>query len=228
MAFDEEGSDPSSPAGETFGFGRDDSARVLALTDGIFAFAMTLLVISLTVPSLTPGTNGQLSAYLLQPKFLGALFAYALAFVIVGTWWVAHRRLFGLLRSIDSTLGWANLGFLLLIAITPFDVGLLTSYGDTAAATALYAGTQTVTGVVLMLMWLYLGGRGRPLLRAGVPDAPVRAAARATALVALVFAVSVPFAWFSPNVSIAIWVVALGIRTVLVRSRVGKAISPAR
>ena len=140
----------------------EDVSRILALSDGVFAFAMTLLVINLLVPgtssldALAPnlGRNGQLARYL--GGEWPAFFTYALAFILIGTWWVGHLRLFRVVRRYDRRFLTLNLLFLMLIAVTAFDVGLLASYGDIVVGVTTYAAAQTAAGALLVLLWLYV------------------------------------------------------------------------
>lgn len=185
-----------------------DPGRVLALSDGVFAFAMTLLVINLVVPSAAAlpggaGTNGRLAAYLLDDRT--AFFAYGLAFFIIGTWWSAHLRLFRVLARYDRRVITLNLVFLLFIAITPFDVGLLAAFGGTAVGVGFYAATQALAGGVLLVLWVYVGGHRESLARSTSTADSLRQGTLLAAIPPLGFAVSVPVALVSPYAAIGVW-----------------------
>ncbi len=209
-----------------------DLPRLLALTDGVFAFSLTLLVLYLTVPtaqtlgSLAPGQglNAELGAYLTNER--AAFFAYALAFFIVGSWWSAHRRVFRLLAQINRSVSTMNLVFLVFIAVTPFDVGLLADYGGSAVAVGFYAGTQALAGFSLLGLWLYLGRGGHGLLRAGVEEDVVRAGTRFAWVAPLGFAVSIPLALIDPVVAIGAWIVIAAGRVAV--SRWPRPVAPPR
>ena len=79
--------------------------RILAISDGVFAFAVTLLVLDLFVPVLSSGaTSGDLGQAL--SKEYASFVSYLLSFFIAGVWWNAHHRNFSFLRYTDSRLRW--------------------------------------------------------------------------------------------------------------------------
>ncbi len=223
MAYDLEGKGVAAPVAPSAVTDGGDLNRVLALTDGVFAFSLTLLVVYLAVPTTTTlaaagagqGMNAQLEQYLLNQRT--AFFAYGVAFFIVGTWWSAHRRLFDLLARQDRRLVTLNLLFLVFIAVTPFDVGLLANYGGSAVAVGFYGGTQALAGFSLLAMWVYTARRERRLLRTTVDPTAMNLGTRLATIAPLGFAVSVPVAVVSPLAAIAVWFAVLALRVVLVR-----------
>src|SRR5579859_8018829 len=131
-----------------------DVARLLALSDGIFAIAMTLLVLDLPVPQLVRAGNADLLSAL---DGLRANFAsFVLSFSIVGLNWLNHHRLFRGVARIDPPLMQLNLVQLLLICFVPFTAALLSGYGDLRAAVALYAGNVCLMGVVSAVTRVHL------------------------------------------------------------------------
>jgi uncharacterized membrane protein len=109
-------------------------ARLLALSDGVFAFAMTLLVVQLLVPQLGPGQAGQLGAKLLDqmPSYV----SYLISFAVISIYWYSHHRLFRYVRRWDVWLIALNLGALLFIAVMPFPTVIVGRYGDQTVAVA--------------------------------------------------------------------------------------------
>jgi hypothetical protein len=90
--------------------------RILALSDGVFAIAITLLVIQIALPA-TAGAADLPSALLrLWPRYL----AYALSFLVIARFWVSHHLAFRLITRYDSTLVWLNLVLLMFVAFLPF------------------------------------------------------------------------------------------------------------
>lgn len=107
-------------------FSGQNLERVTALSDGVFAVAMTLLVLDVRVPVSTAGRafsdHGLADAMLrLGPSFA----AYLLSFTMLGTFWLAQHTLLGILDGCDRTLTWINLGFLFVVSLLPFSAALL-------------------------------------------------------------------------------------------------------
>jgi uncharacterized membrane protein len=175
-------------------------ARIVAFTDGVFAVAITLLVLSIEVPSSVSGS--QLHDYLIDtwPQ----LFAYFLSFAVVGRFWIAHHRYFALLHDFDRRLMVLNLAYLSLIVLVPFATELLGDYNDRPDPVALYAA---VVGTVALL--------GRLMIRYAVRRGHVQGDPRAAAAVAgtmlppIVFYASIPVAVVSTLAAQLMWVVLL-------------------
>lgn len=104
--------------------------RVEALVDGIFAFAMTLLVLGIDIPEKLPSidTNQAILQHLVSliPQF----FVYALAFFTLGAFWYTHQKQFSHIRHVDGWLLWNNILCMMFIALIPFTTNLAGDYGD--------------------------------------------------------------------------------------------------
>jgi uncharacterized membrane protein len=100
--------------------------HLTALTDGLFAVAMTLLVLDLRVPAAAAYSEHGLGRALahLGPSFA----AYLLSFTMLGTFWLAVHTLLAILRRCDRTLTWILLGFLFIVSVLPFTAALLAHY----------------------------------------------------------------------------------------------------
>jgi TMEM175 potassium channel family protein len=167
-------------------------ARIVAFTDGVFAIAITLLVLSISVPDDLTGDH--LHHFLLDswPQF----FAYFLSFAVIGRFWISHHRYFSLLHDFDRGLLALNLAYLSFIVLIPFPTSLLGDYGDRTDAVVLYAG---VIGTTSLLGWLLL----RHAVRRGHTQADAR---RSRGLwPALVFYASIPIALVSPVAAQLAW-----------------------
>jgi uncharacterized membrane protein len=113
----------SSASGELF-----EPGRVLAFSDGVFAVAITLLVIDLRLPATLPdrGDAAVLDALLaMRPKLL----IFAFTFIIVGMGWLGHHRKFSYIRKVDSRLLWLNLLYLMALCLVPFVTSVLSEHG---------------------------------------------------------------------------------------------------
>lgn len=176
-----------------------DFARTVALSDGVFAIALTLLVLSITVPTLSSGHHGELDRRLLHR---GSEFgSYALSFVVIAGLWVRHHTFFRELRRVDGRITVLNLVYLGFVAFLPYPTRVLGLYGDQAIAVTLYAATAGTLGL--------LAGLSRThALRAGlVSPAGRRQLGRREhpALVPTVFLASIPIAWASTTAALLSW-----------------------
>jgi uncharacterized membrane protein len=133
--------------------------RIEALADGIFAVAMTILVLELHVPDLGPVTSeARLLAALqtLAPKVL----SFGSGFIILGTLWIGHRFQFHYIRRSNRAILWINLAFLLMISFLPFVVALIGTYGPMRVSCFLYGTTLVAALICLLVQWLYATGPG--------------------------------------------------------------------
>jgi len=137
--------------------GVPDNARIGAFSDGVFAIAITLLVLGLEVPASVP--PGGLMA--LVPEFLPKLAAHVVTFAVLGIYWVGHHNIFLYIKRHDRALLWLNNLFLLFVAVMPFPTGLIVAYGNDRAAVIAYAGTLVLAGLSLDLIWRYATGKYR-------------------------------------------------------------------
>lgn len=113
---------------------RRELDRIQAFSDGVFAIAITLLVLSIEVPQV----DGKSLADALSG--LGDdLGAYFIGFAVIGLFWFGHSAVFSYLRASSGPLSVVNLAFLCMIALMPFTTSLLGSYGDQPLAVAIYA-----------------------------------------------------------------------------------------
>ena len=95
--------------------------RVVALTDGVFAIVITLLVLEIAVPEDLGGQSLQQVLRELRPTVV----AWVISFMITGMYWVVHRDLFSLVRAVNRDLVWLNLLFLLPVSLSPFAASVL-------------------------------------------------------------------------------------------------------
>lgn len=100
--------------------------RLTALSDGLFAVAMTLLVLDLRVPvSIAGPANSEHGLWAALLKLGPSFAAYLLSFTMLGTFWLAQHTLLSILGRCDRTLTWINLGFLFVVSLLPFSAALL-------------------------------------------------------------------------------------------------------
>ncbi|MGW2080205.1 TMEM175 family protein [Streptomyces sp. NPDC001939] len=191
---------------------RDDegsAARFLALSDGVFAIAMTLLALDITLPAGLDPAGFERALGDVVPN----LWAYAISFLVIAAFWRGHHEMFRSTREVDGTvirLGLLGLG---LIALMPFPTTLLAEYGDQPQAVALYSGAVAAMGAAQLALAVVLWKR--PWLgREALPNPVARNDVADLASVVLVFAVAVPLAFVSPAGAKWWWVVLIPVKAV--------------
>jgi uncharacterized membrane protein len=185
---------------ERSGYGID---RVLAISDGVFAFAVTLLVLDLVVPVLSPGASSADLWEALSKEYVSFL-SYITSFLIAGLWWNAHNRNFRHVRNCDSTLRWLNLLFLLWIALLPFFTKILDQYNTLQVAVVLYATDQAAAGILMGLAWWYASKNHR-LVDRNLKESAIRSRLRANAVAPIFFIVSMGISFIGPVVATYFW-----------------------
>lgn len=187
-----------------------DFSRIVAFTDGIFAIAITLLVLNFDVPQAPGGRPVELEVY--AETLGGHALAYFLTFAVVGRLWLVHHRLFGALESFDSRLMVLNLAYLAMIALIPFPAELLGEYGEQRLPVLLYA---SVLAAAAALNWIM----ARHAVQAGLVHADRREATapwggRRFAFIPVLFLLSIPVALVSPLGAQLMWTAVILARVV--------------
>src|SRR5947209_639044 len=128
--------------------------RLIFLSDGVFAIAITLLVLEINVPEIPRSLqNAQLPGKLFDLS--GPIATYVLSFIIVSVYWMTHQRIFHYIKRSDNVLIWLNVFFLMCVAFLPVPTKVLGLYGDLQAAVIFYVASLTVAGLFILLLWWY-------------------------------------------------------------------------
>ena len=188
---------------------RRDVDRVVAFSDGVFAIAITLLIVSIDVPAVNPDHLGH-AVHELLPE----VGTYALSFIVVGLYWMAHHRTFRSVIRVNRTLLWINLFLLGSVALLPLPTELLGKYGETTLATVIYAGSIVLVGAWSVLIWWYLNHAG--LVSPLAPDL-VRLGSLRAAIPPSVFALSIPIAFVNPGWAKLFWLTIWPVNAVVER-----------
>lgn len=133
--------------------------RIEAVSDGVFAIALTLLVLDIKEPlSEAIKTEGELlNAFCaLTPKFL----AYFLSFMTLGIFWTGHSAQFIYIEKSDRHLNWISLFFLLFVSVLPFTTAFLSEFIHFRLSIALYWLNIFALGITLYLHWGYAEKHG--------------------------------------------------------------------
>jgi uncharacterized membrane protein len=157
--------------------------RLENFSDGVFAFAVTLLVLNIHIPlrtSVHPGlTNNQLNHILID--IYPRVGTFAFSFLVIGVFWIAHHRIFGFVRILDSTLLWLNILYLLFIALIPVAAGIISEYPFLPTAILLYSITLLIIAFMHFVILEYIL-RNRALKHEALTKAVYKSAQR-TAIV---------------------------------------------
>ena len=134
----------------------NETARIEAFSDGVFAIAITLLILEIQVPPQTPHGGLRAAVANLWPSYL----AFVASFMTIGVMWLNHHRLFTLINKNDDGLIAFNLLLLLGITWLPFPTALLAEHlqgphTDQQTAALVYAGSFLALAIVFNLMWRY-------------------------------------------------------------------------
>lgn len=181
--------------------GSEEFGRVLAFSDGLFAIAMTLLVVGIAVPELSSPTEGEMLAALRDLD--ASFFSFFLSFAIVGRYWIAHHQLFRRLSGFDYGLIWLNLAYLAFVAFLPFPTGVLGSYFENPISIALYAATAGIVSGFEVLLFRHAHRHG--LLTRALPPDVYRWSAVAGLMPVAFFAASIPVAFLSTTLGALMW-----------------------
>lgn len=179
-----------------------ETGRIEAFSDGVYAIAITLLVLDIKVPRELPESVRLGDALLHQwPAYL----AFVTSFATIGIMWINHHRLFNLIKRADQVLLVLNSLLLLGVTFVPFPTALLAEYlgdHDQTVAAMIYSGTFLVIALVFNVLWRYASYHNRLIDRRSDPHA-VEAISRQYAFGPLLYLATLALAWFSAPLSLA-------------------------
>jgi uncharacterized membrane protein len=178
--------------------------RLLTLADGVFAIAITILVLDLRVP---PGLlERELPAHVadLIPEFI----SYGISFVVIAVYWQAQREVFEDIESSDAVLTWMTFLFLMAIAFLPFPTLLLGEYRDQKISVIFYAADAAVASLLLTSISWY-ARRGHRLVTEDIDDERARLRTAQGLAVPVVFLASIAISFWSPEIALYSWLLLL-------------------
>jgi uncharacterized membrane protein len=180
------------------------TARVEACSDGVFAIAITLLILAIQVPDLPHGTANRALFQALRATW-PSLLAFGISFATLLILWVNHHGLFHLLETVDRRALFANGLLLLLVTFVPFPTAVLARYLDQEAANvaaALYCGTYVCICLAYDIFWSTVASR-RWLLRAHISPRDIHRIRHAYLIAFPLYLVATLVALLSPFAGIA-------------------------
>lgn len=169
--------------------------RIEALTDGVYAIAMTILVLNFKVP-VVPAVPHLLFRALtkLTPKFID----YGISFMILASFWTGHHRQFHHTKKANNQLLWLNILSLLFIILIPFSTSLYSEYGTVQIAALFFEINILIVSLIYLWQWLYITDGHRlvdPELSAHLIDSGTRV----NLVVPTVSLIAIGVSFFSPD-----------------------------
>lgn len=174
--------------------------RLSTLSDGVFAIAMTLLVLDLRVPASQAHQSEQallLALWGLAPRFI----PYLMSFMTLGIFWVGQQTQFDQFKRSNRNLTWIHLGFLLCVTLMPFSTSLLAEFIDLRTALLVYWFNILLLGVTLFASRRYASHAH--LLKDTITRDIERTTERRIVIAQALYAIGAAFCIISTHVSIA-------------------------
>ena len=182
--------------------------RIEALIDGIFAVALTLLVLDIKLPEgISYATNDELWTRLksLERHFV----IYVISFVVIAIYWIAHHVQFHYVRYTDRRLLWINMLFLLLISFLPFATDLVGDHENLVLPCLIYGSALLAISAVSYLHLRYLE-RHAYLASPEFTPAAAHLIRHRIVLFAVVPSLSMLVAFYSPRLALYVYLLLAG------------------
>jgi uncharacterized membrane protein len=181
--------------------------RLLTLSDGVVAIALTLLVLGLKVPILADRSSAQDLGHRLAAEG-NEVISYGISFYVIGQFWLAHHRVFRNVAGHSEGLAWWNLIFLLFITTMPFSSNLLGDYPSNPVAVDIFAGNVLLASVATQATVVF--AHRRHLMAGPIDTAAERARQIRSGAVVVSVLLSIGLAWVNPNVAKYCWLLIAG------------------
>jgi len=172
-------------------------SRIVAFSDGVFAIAITLLVLNLTIDK---GLSGEQLTEALFDNW-DNLVAYGISFAVIGRFWIVHHRFFSEVRAFDGRLLGLNLFYLACVVLIPFSSQVLGDYGGKTPSVVVYS--VNLAAVVLVGLWMSVDARRRGLT--AIDDETHRESRVRSGYIAGIFLLSIPLGLFAPRAAPYLW-----------------------
>jgi len=173
--------------------------RLLALSDGIFAIAITLLILNIVLPDSTARAEVPQALIALWPKYL----AFLISFLVIGLYWIVHVRQFRVICKYNTGLLWLNLIFLMFIVLITFSTNVLSNFQGTTSV-ILYAANMACAGFMATGLWIYA-------VRSKLVDAQVGSAQAKRGIIMnlvapVIFTLSIGLAFINADLASYSWI----------------------
>jgi uncharacterized membrane protein len=174
--------------------------RLAALSDGLFAIAMTLLIIDLHAP-VAQAIHSEAELWQALARLAPQLLMYLTGFLTLGMFWVGQQTQLNLFARTDRDLTWIHIGFLAAVALMPFSTAVVAAFITYRVAIFVYWLNLLLLGLTLYASWAYAARAG--LLKDEVAEDMSRATRRRIVVFQLFYAVGFLFSFVSTYLAIA-------------------------
>ncbi len=181
------------------------TTRPEMLSDGVFAVAMTILVLDLKLPPLSPGISASEyfdAVFALWPKFI----VFVCSFITLGRLWEIHRYVFHFLKSCDQTLLFWNTLILIFVCCVPFSTSIAGEHPYFSLSAAIYAGNCLALNLVYRGLWHH-ALHGDHLVKGGLKPGIRKAVTRRFNVFFVLMMLALVLSYFNSLVSIGLIVV---------------------
>lgn len=179
-------------------------SRVESLSDGVFAIAMTLMVLDLKLPVVTD------KSALSQNELINMFFAgidtlekYAVSFIVLGIYWIRHQTQFSIIKSANRGLLYINIIFLMFISLIPASTSFLMNYSNYQFSLFIYLLNNFI--ICLMLLWhLIYATKNHRLVNENIPEIMIKKGKLLLLISPLLFLIAMIISYFSLRISFMI------------------------
>jgi uncharacterized membrane protein len=176
--------------------------RITAFSEGVFAIAITLLVLNLRVPDLPHDVPSAELLVALRAD-LPNVQAYVVSFLVVGLFWITHHRTFSFIRRYDPVLVWLNLLLLLCICVLPYPTAMLGRFAGPVPV-IIYATNLAAVSLFQLTIWCYATSQHR-LVDPDLPPALIHLAALRGLSTLTIFLTSLVVAFYNAEAAMLCW-----------------------
>ncbi|NLV26458.1 MAG: DUF1211 domain-containing protein [Methanomicrobiales archaeon] len=183
--------------------------RLEAFFDAVYAIAMTILVLGLTLPGDVKNLSPSQTLEVMIPQ----LFHFALAFFILASFWSVHHRIFVLVTKADSALIRINIGILFITCLLPFTSTLAGDNHTEPFVVVFFHINLLILGLLFLLQWEYIVKSG---LSVPIPKPLYNYISLKSLVVPFVSAVAIIVVFFNPSLSSACYILIIVIKLILI------------
>ena len=179
--------------------------HVVSFGDAIFAFAITLMTLSIDIPDLPPNlTESQLLSrlYDMYPQ----VESYIISFAVIAMFWISYHQVFNFIRESHISMVYLNLLFLLLITFLSITTSLVINYGSYQIPYVIYSVLVIMTSSLLALIW-WRATKDYRLVDKNIHPLFVRGVMANLLLIPFVFAISILVSFFNLDIAQYLWLI---------------------